>query len=77
MAPERLWVDGWSKKLEGVLRGFLNADRIPIAENGVRAIGFLFEHVIKAGEELPADLATPFAKMMNHSRYVMLGSFQT
>ena len=42
-AADRLWVEGWSRKLEGVLRSFLNADRIPIAENAVRAIGYLFE----------------------------------
>ena len=67
VAAERLWVEGWSRKLEGVLRSFLNADRIPIAENAVRAIGYLFEFLIKEGKELPADLASPFAKMMNHS----------
>ena len=64
---ERLWVEGWSRKLEGVLRSFLNADRIPIAENAVRAIGYLFEFLIRESKELPADLASPFAKMMNHS----------
>ena len=67
VAAGRLWTDGWSGKLEGVLRSFLGADRIPIAENAIRAIGYLFEFLIREGRELPVDLASPFAKMMNHS----------
>jgi len=38
-----LWVEGWSRKLEGVLHIFLNADRFPIAVNAVHTNGYLFE----------------------------------
>merc|ERR1712117_645399 len=33
----------------------------------IRAIGYLFEFLIREDRELPVDLASPFAKMMNHS----------
>jgi hypothetical protein len=38
-----------------------------VAENAVRAIGYLFEHCIVSGQTMPAGLIVPFAKTMNHS----------
>ncbi len=68
-APERFWAsDAWKARLESNLLAFLQSDRIPVVENGVRGIGYLFEHCVRSCDgALPVALVVPFAKAMNHS----------
>jgi hypothetical protein len=66
-SPERVFGEAYASKLEGIIRGFLTADRVPVAENGVRCICYLFLHCILAGRALSKELIVPFCKTMNHS----------
>merc|ERR1712106_793708 len=54
-------------KLQKVLLAHLAADRVPIASNGVRSVGFLLAHCLSTAQPTPVDLVTPFLKSMNHA----------
>ena len=56
-----------------VLLSYLTADRIPIVSNSIRAIGFLFKHLVSSSRSggplvsFPTPLTQPFAKTLNHA----------
>ena len=67
-APERVLADqGDLEKVVQVVLAFLAADRIPVVENGVRCVCFLFAHCLATGQALPAKLLVPFCKTINHA----------
>jgi len=57
----------YTSKLVRTVLAHLQADRVPIASNGVRSAGFLLSHCLSASLPLPQDLVGPFLKAMNHS----------
>ena len=69
IAPERVYdvSDDRKRRVINVLKSHLAADRVPIAQNGVRSCGYLFRFLIKRGDPLPVDLIGPFSKAMNHA----------
>lgn len=69
IAPERIYdvSDERKRRVVTVLKSHLTADRVPVAQNGVRSCGYLFRHLIGRGEALPVDLIGPFSKAMNHA----------
>ena len=40
---------------------------MPTAQNGMRCCAFLIKHLMSEGRPVPADLVTPFSRMINHS----------
>nr|BAN20950.1 translational activator gcn1 [Riptortus pedestris] len=65
-APERLYKDDFKEKVQKRLLVFLTADRVPIAMNGVRGCGYLFEYLMSNNEPVPQPLLSPFVRSMNH-----------
>ncbi len=61
-APERIFTDSHKTKVITTIKNLLLADRVALAQNGVRSAGYLFVHLVKLGEPLPIDLVTPFCK---------------
>ncbi|KZS15891.1 Translational activator GCN1 [Daphnia magna] len=68
-AAEQVYTPQWRDKLHRVLLSYLAADRIPIVSNSIRAIGFLFRHLMTSTSPVsfPAQLSQPFAKTLNHA----------
>ncbi len=48
-AAEQVYTPEWRDKLHRVLLSYLADDRIPILSNSIRAIGFLFKHLMTSG----------------------------
>jgi hypothetical protein len=48
LAAERVYdvSDDRKRRVVAVLKSHLSADRVPIAQNGVRSCGYLFQHLI-------------------------------
>ena len=65
-AAHKVYLDKWAKKIDSTILAYLNADRIPIVENGVRAAGYLFQFCIAENKPVPASLILPFCKTINH-----------
>jgi len=66
--PERICPDDNAlSRLEKTVISLLAADRVPVAENGVRCACFLFDYRIRSGLALPAALVSPYCKTINHS----------
>ena len=72
-AAEQVYTAEWRDKLHRVLLSYLTADRIPIVSNSIRAIGFLFKHLVSSSRSggplvsFPTPLTQPFAKTLNHA----------
>nr|CAD7442358.1 unnamed protein product [Timema bartmani] len=67
-AGKQVYADPNKEKVCRVLLAYLMADRVPIAMNGVRGCGYLFQHLMLTGQlPLPQQLLTPFVRTMNHS----------
>ncbi|XP_021942062.1 eIF-2-alpha kinase activator GCN1, partial [Zootermopsis nevadensis] len=66
-ASPQIYTDDYKDKICRVLLAYLTGDRVPIAMNGVRGCGYLFQHLMLTGQPLPQQLLTPFVRSMNHS----------
>jgi len=67
-APEKICGDDAAlPKLEKTVTSLLAADRVPVAENGVRAACYLFKHRLSRNAALPASLISPYCKAINHT----------
>lgn len=67
VAPDRVYTEDNAPKMIKVILSYLSADRIPIAENAVRAIGYLLHFCLKSGRPMPVELISPFCRAMNHA----------
>uniref|UniRef100_A0A1B6CCQ0 TOG domain-containing protein n=1 Tax=Clastoptera arizonana TaxID=38151 RepID=A0A1B6CCQ0_9HEMI len=66
-APEIVYKDDYIEKIHRSLLAYLMADRVPIAMNGIRSCGYLFQYLMRNNVVLPPQLLTPFVRTMNHS----------
>ncbi|XP_075214028.1 stalled ribosome sensor GCN1-like [Lycorma delicatula] len=66
-APPIIYTDEYKEKINRTLLVYLMADRVPIAMNGVRGCGYLFQYLMQIKQTLPQPLLTPFVRTMNHS----------
>ncbi|RZF42658.1 hypothetical protein LSTR_LSTR001453 [Laodelphax striatellus] len=62
-----VYTEEYSERINKTLLSFLMADRVPIAMNGVRGCGYLFQHLMHIKQTLPQQLLSPFVRTMNHS----------
>ncbi|GFG32063.1 hypothetical protein Cfor_06845 [Coptotermes formosanus] len=65
-ATPQVYTDDYKDKICRVLLAYLMADRVPIAMNGVRGCGYLFQHLMLTSHPLPQQLLAPFVRSMNH-----------
>lgn len=49
-----------------VILSYLSADRTQIAMNGVRACGYLFQHLLNNNEPVPQVILSPFVRVSKH-----------
>lgn len=67
-APTTIWQPKYETKIVRSIGANITSDRVPIANNAVRAIGYLFEHCLTSPTRpaFPAVLVTPFVRALNH-----------
>uniref|UniRef100_A0A2A4IWL2 Stalled ribosome sensor GCN1-like HEAT repeats region domain-containing protein n=1 Tax=Heliothis virescens TaxID=7102 RepID=A0A2A4IWL2_HELVI len=53
-------------KVDKALLALLASDKIPIACNGIRAIGYLMRYLLKEDRPIPPQLLSQFVRSMNH-----------
>lgn len=62
-SPSTIWTDQYELRLTKTLLALLSADRVPIVLNGVRACGYLLQHVTNDELELPQKIIVPFVRV--------------
>ena len=60
-APERI-VKDHRDKIVNVVKTYVTSDVVALAQNGVRATGYLFLHLMRENEDLASDLISPFCR---------------
>lgn len=60
-APERITTEN-TDKIVANIKNLLSSDVVALAQNGVRATGYYFAHLMKANQDLPSELITPFCR---------------
>uniref|UniRef100_A0A1B6KTU5 TOG domain-containing protein n=2 Tax=Graphocephala atropunctata TaxID=36148 RepID=A0A1B6KTU5_9HEMI len=65
--PTCVYTDDYAEKINRTLLGYLVADRVPIVMNGVRGLGYLFQHMMRTPTKIPPTLLSPFCRTMNHT----------
>ena len=61
-APDRIC--GPMAKIVSTIKGYVTSDVVALAQNGMRATGYLYLHLMKNNEELPVDLISPFCRYL-------------
>lgn len=62
-----VWTGRYEPKIVKSILANVTSDRVPIANNALRSIGYLLEHCLHAQVAVPAALITPFVRSMNHA----------
>ncbi|KAG8314853.1 eIF-2-alpha kinase activator GCN1 [Homalodisca vitripennis] len=60
--PSSVYTDDYAEKINRTLLGYLVADRVPIVMNGVRGLGYLFQHMMRNSVKIPQTLLSPFCR---------------
>lgn len=66
-APSVVFVPKYETKLYKTITQNIVSEKVPIASNSIRAIGYLFEHCMVQGLPLPQAIIPPFVRAMNHT----------
>ncbi|KAK0092981.1 hypothetical protein PV326_000188 [Microctonus aethiopoides] len=66
-SPATVYCDKEQDKVCKNILSYLQADRVQIVMNGVRACGYLFQYLMNEGMIIPQVIVTPFVRTMNHS----------
>ncbi|KAJ1530782.1 hypothetical protein ONE63_005633 [Megalurothrips usitatus] len=65
--PSVVYTDAYCDKLHRVTLSFLLADRVQVAQNGIRCCAYLLDYCMSNEKALPQPLISPFVRTMNHS----------
>ncbi|XP_063377694.1 stalled ribosome sensor GCN1 [Cydia fagiglandana] len=65
--PEVVYTEQFEEKIEKALLGYLASDKVPIACNGLRGMGYLMKHLLEQDRAPPQVILTQFVRSMNHS----------
>lgn len=66
-APTVMFLPKYEAKLYKTITNNIVSEKIPIASNSIRAIGYLFEHCMAQALPLPQAIIAPFVRAMNHT----------
>lgn len=62
-SPATVYNDKDKERVCKVILQNLSADRVPIAMNGVRACGYLFQYLMDVGQPIPQQILPPFVRV--------------
>lgn len=63
--PESIFTDQYRDKVCKILLSYLTSDKVPIACNGIRGIGYLLRYLQTNKLPIPPVLLTPFVRVRN------------
>ncbi|XP_034188694.1 lethal (3) 80Fj [Osmia lignaria lignaria] len=66
-SPTTVYNDKEKDRVCTVILSYLAADRVQIVMNGVRACGYLFQHLMNEGQPIPQQILSPFVRSMNNN----------
>ncbi|XP_014232646.1 eIF-2-alpha kinase activator GCN1 [Trichogramma pretiosum] len=66
-APEVIYTEKYKDRVCKVILTHLAAEKIQIAMNGIRACGYLFQHLMNTNQPIPQVILTPFVRSMNNN----------
>ncbi|XP_043262082.1 eIF-2-alpha kinase activator GCN1 [Colletes gigas] len=66
-SPKTVYNSKEKDRVIAVILSYLAADRVQIVMNGVRACGYLFQHLMNEGESIPQQILSPFVRSMNNN----------
>lgn len=66
-APEVIYTPKEQERVCKIILGCLAADKVQIVMNGIRACGYLFQHLMMQGETIPQTVLGPFVRCMNNN----------
>ncbi|XP_011307361.1 translational activator GCN1 [Fopius arisanus] len=66
-APQVVYTPKEQERVCKLILGCLAADKVQIVMNGIRACGYLFQHLMIEGETIPQGVLGPFVRCMNNN----------
>ncbi|KAK0174572.1 hypothetical protein PV327_010330 [Microctonus hyperodae] len=66
-SPGTVYTDKERDRVCKNILSYLQADRVQIVMNGIRACGYLFQYLMSEAMSIPQVIVTPFVRTMNHS----------
>ncbi|XP_034945471.1 eIF-2-alpha kinase activator GCN1 [Chelonus insularis] len=66
-SPTTIYIPKEQERICKMILTYLQTDRVQITMNGVRACGYLFQHLMQEGFVIPPVIITPFVKSMNNN----------
>ncbi|CAB3252124.1 unnamed protein product [Arctia plantaginis] len=65
--PQDVYKDQFEEKVEKTLLSYLASDKILIACNGIRGIGYLMKYLLENDRPVPQSILSQFVRSMNHT----------
>ncbi|XP_072943447.1 stalled ribosome sensor GCN1 isoform X2 [Epargyreus clarus] len=65
--PEVVYTEQFQEKVDKTLLAYLASDKIPIACNGIRGMGYLMRYLLQKDRPIPPNILSQFVRSMNHS----------
>lgn len=65
--PQVVYKDQFEEKVEKTLLGYLASDKVLIACNGIRGIGYLMRYLLENDRPVPHTILSQFVRSMNHT----------
>ncbi|XP_041977566.1 eIF-2-alpha kinase activator GCN1 isoform X2 [Aricia agestis] len=65
--PDVVYTEQFEDRIQKTLLAHLAGERVPVACNAVRSIGYLMRHLLQSGRPVPPAILSPFVRSMNHS----------
>ncbi|XP_053625141.1 stalled ribosome sensor GCN1 isoform X2 [Plodia interpunctella] len=64
--PDCVYRDHFEEKIDKALLNYLASDKVPIACNGIRGIGYLMKYLLQNNRPIPPNILSQFVRSMNH-----------
>lgn len=61
--PEHIYRDQYEEKIDKVLLAYLQSDKIPVACNGIRGIGYLMMYLLQNDRHVPQSILSQFVRV--------------
>lgn len=65
--PSTVYITEYEAKICKTIVSNITSDKVPIANNAIRAAGYLFQYTMNEQIPLPQIVVTPFVRAMNHA----------
>lgn len=71
-APATVYSEKEQERVCKIILSYLQADKVQISMNGVRACGYLFQYLMSEGLPIPQVILTPFVRVSRQINYALI-----